>query len=81
MGYKSSFHEINHFIGSHVYDDMVNDFEDWVAGAREKLESITDIDEVWRCQGRIQAMKDVLMWAENFRDIITEDMEEANDGR
>jgi len=79
--YKSSLSEMDHFISGHVYEDMVSDFEDWMAGAREKLESITDIDELWRCQGRIQAMKDVLLWAENFRDILEENIKEANDGR
>ena len=81
MDYKSSIQEIDHFIGSHVFEDMTSDFDDWIIGAREKLESITDIDEVWRCQGRIQAMRDVLLWAENFRDILEENLREANDGR
>jgi hypothetical protein len=78
--YKSSVNEIDRFIGSHVYEDMILDFEDWILGAREKIEAVTDVDEMWRCQGRIQAMKDVLMWAENFRDILDENLKEAENG-
>ena len=75
--YKSSLSEIDRFIGSHVYDDMALDFEDWLKGAREKLETETDINEIWRLQGSIRAIRDVLLWAENFRDIIEE---QTNDG-
>ena len=42
-------------------------FEDWMAGAREKLEDEKNIDEVRRCQGTIRALRDVMLWAENFR--------------
>jgi hypothetical protein len=67
VDYKSSISEIDHFIGSHVYEDMVMTFEDWMAGAREKLEDEKNIDEVRRCQGTIRALRDVMLWAENFR--------------
>jgi len=77
MEYKSSLTELDRFIGSHVYEDMTSDFEDWLRGAQEKMESEMSIDEVWRCQGRIQVMRDVLLWAENFRDLLEE---QANDG-
>ena len=76
MDYKSSLNEIDRFIGSHVYEDMVSDFEHWLQGACEKLESETDINEVWRLQGTIRAMRDVMLWAENFRDLLEE---QAND--
>jgi hypothetical protein len=68
VDYKSSLTEMDHFISSHVYEDMMATFEDWLAGARDKLDEEKDIDEVRRCQGTIRAMRDVLLWAENFRD-------------
>ena len=73
--YKSSVIEIDHFIGTHVYEDMMATFEDWLSGAREKLDDEKDIDEVRRLQGSIRAMRDVMLWPENFRD----DLEEQQD--
>jgi hypothetical protein len=67
VDYKSSLNEMDHFIGGNVYEDMMATFEDWLTGAVEKLEVEKDIDEVRRCQGTIRAMRDVLLWAENFR--------------
>jgi hypothetical protein len=81
VGYKSSVNEIDHFIGSHVFEDMTATFEDWMAGVREKLEDEKDIDEVRRCQGRIQVLRDVLLWAENFRGALEENLKEASNGR
>ena len=72
MDYKSSLNEYDRFLSSHIYEDMMADFEDWLDGARDKMENSTDIAEVWRCQGRIQAMRDVLVWFENFRGILEE---------
>jgi len=67
---------MDRFIGSHVYDDMRKVFEDWLEGARDKMEHDTNIEELCRCQGRIQVMRDVLQWADNFRDLLEE---QAND--
>jgi len=72
VDYKSSLNEMDRFIGSHVYDDMVKDFEDWLEGAREKLEISDDPKDFYRQQGAVQVMKDVLQWAENFRDLLEE---------
>lgn len=72
MEYKSSLIELDRFLGGHVYEDMSSDFEDWLEGARDKVEHETDVNEIYRCQGRIQVMRDVLQWAENFRDILEE---------
>ncbi len=76
MDYKSSLNEMTRFVGSHVYDDMTADFENWLEGARDKMENTNEVNEVYRCQGRIQVMRSVLQWAENFRDILEE---QAND--
>ena len=78
MDYKSSLNEMDRFIGSHVYDDMTKDFEDWLEGAREKLEISDDPKDFYRQQGAVQVMKDVLQWAENFRDLLEE---QTNDNR
>ena len=72
MEYKSSVNEMDRFIGSHVCEDMLATFEDWLAGAREKMEASESVEEIWRCQGRIQVMKDILLWPENFRDNLEE---------
>jgi hypothetical protein len=72
VDYKSSLNEYDRFLGSHIYEDIMKDFEDWLDGARDKMENGTDISEVWRCQGRIQVMRDVLVWFENFRGILEE---------
>jgi len=76
VDYKSSLNEMDRFISSHVYDDMTKDFEDWLSGAREKLEVSDDPKDFYRQQGAVQVMKDVLQWAENFRDLLEE---QAND--
>ena len=73
MEYKSSLHEVDFFLGCHVWDDMQADFELWLEGARDNMEGADSWDEVCRCQGRIQAMRDVLKWAENLRDILEEE--------
>jgi len=70
--YKSSVNEMDRFIGSHVCEDMLATFEDWLVGAREKMEASNSVEEIWRCQGRIQVMKDILLWPENFRDNLEE---------
>jgi len=36
------------------------------------MENTDDVNEVYRCQGRIQVMRSVLQWAENFRDTLEE---------
>ena len=72
MDYKSSVSEMDRFIGSHIYADMLVDFEDWLEGARDKMENTNEVNEVYRCQGRIQVMRSVLQWAENFRDLLEE---------
>ena len=74
MEYKSSLHEVDYFLGSHVYDDMRTDFDHWLEGAREKIESLRDFDEICRQQGRIDVLRDVISWAEDFRNIIEENM-------
>jgi hypothetical protein len=68
--YKSSLTEMDHFLGSHVYEDMMATFEDWFDGAMGKMENADDVNEVYRCQGRIQVMRTVLQWAENYRSIL-----------
>jgi len=70
--FKSSLNEIDRFIGSHIYDDMIAVFEDWLAGAQEKLEVEQEFNEVLRLQGSIRAMRDVLDWPVNFRDDLEE---------
>ena len=70
VDYKSSLNEMDRFIASHVYDDMISDFSDWLEGAIDKMTNESDVHEVYRCQGRIQVMRDVLQWAENFRGIL-----------
>jgi len=74
--YKSSVNEMERFLGSHVFDDMIAVFEDWLEGAREKMEASDNVEEIWRCQGRIQVMKDVLLWPENFRDSLEEQQDD-----
>ena len=76
MGYRSSVNEMDHFIGSHVYDDIMEVFEDWLDGALDKMEHVDDANEIYRCQGSIQVMRDVLQWAENFRDLLEEEKDD-----
>jgi len=67
---------MDRFLGSHVYEDMSSDFADWLEGAMDKMTNESDVHEIYRCQCRIQVMRDVLQWAENFRSILEE---ETND--
>ena len=76
MDYKSSVLEMDRFISSHVFDDMMQDFENWFEGARDKMENTDEVNEVYRCQGRIQVMRSVLQWAENFRDLLEEQQDD-----
>lgn len=75
MEYKSSLSEVDFFIDSTVYEDMRGDFEDWLEGAKEQLEKAEDIKQVYRRQGRIDVLRDVLNWAENLRDVLEEELD------
>jgi hypothetical protein len=74
--YKSSVHEMNFFLGGHVWDDMQNDFEQWLEGVRDQMEQSDSERDLWRCQGRAEAMRFVLQWADNILDILKEETEE-----
>ena len=77
MDYKSSLHEVDFFLGGHVWDDMQRDFDLWLESVRDDLESSPTWEEACRGQGRAEAMRFVLKWAENLRDILEE---QRNDG-
>jgi len=70
--YKSSFVEYDRFLGSHVYDDMQADFEDWLSAAQQGLENATTTTDVFRYQGRVGVMRDILNWFDNFRSVLEE---------
>jgi hypothetical protein len=72
VDYRSSLHEIDFFLGSHVWDDMRDDFEYWLEGVRDDLENCNSIEEIYRCQGRAEAVRRMLKWPENLRDILEE---------
>ena len=71
--FKSSLHELDFFLGSHVWDDMQNDFEQWLEGVRDQMEASDSERDLWRCQGRAEAMRYVLQWADNLRNILEEE--------
>ena len=72
MEFKSTLNDVERFTESPTYDDMLATFEDWLVGAREVMEAATGLDEIWRCQGRIQVLKDIMLWAENFKGALEE---------
>ena len=76
MDYKSSLHEVDFFLGSHVWDDMQNDFLLWLESVRDDIESASTWESVCRYQGRAEAMRFVLKWAENLREILEEQRDE-----
>jgi hypothetical protein len=73
VDYKSSIHEVDFFLGSHIWDDMQADFELWLDSVRNDMELCDSVDEFRRCQGRAEAMRFVLKWAENLREILEEE--------
>jgi hypothetical protein len=75
MDYKSSLYEADFFLGSHVWEDMRQDFEQWLESVRDGMETASSVEELWRGQGRAEAMRFVLKWAENFRDILEENQD------
>ena len=72
MDYRSSLHEVDFFLGGHVWQDMQRDFDLWLESVRDDMETADSVDELRRCQGRAEAMRFVLKWAENLRDILEE---------
>ena len=70
MEYKSSLIEYDRFLGSHVYDDMLASFGDWLDAALEGLEKADEPRDVFRYQGRVEVMRDVTNWFENFRSTL-----------
>ena len=72
MDYRSSLHEVDFFLGGHVWQDMQRDFDLWLESVRDDMETADSVDELRRCQGRAEAMRFVLKWAENLRNILEE---------
>jgi len=72
VDYKSSLNEYDRFLGSHIYEDMKLDFDDWCDAAIQGLENAETTTDVFRYQGRVSVMRDVLNWFENFRSILEE---------
>jgi len=72
VDYRSSLHEVDFFLGGHVWQDMQRDFDLWLESVRDDMETADSVDELRRCQGRAEAMRFVLKWAENLRDILEE---------
>jgi len=70
--YKSSLPEYDRFLGSHVYEDIMTDFEDWLGAAMQGLENAETSRDVFRYQGRVGVMRDVINWFENFRAVLEE---------
>jgi len=68
--YKSSLIEYDRFLAGHIYDDMLLDFEDWLSAALQGLENANEPTEVFRYQGRVSVMRDILNWFENFRSVL-----------
>jgi hypothetical protein len=56
-----------------LWDDMQRDFDQWLEGVRDELEVSKDVEALYRCQGRAEAMRFVLKWVENLRDILEEE--------
>ena len=73
MDYKSSLNEVDRFLASNVYDDMVADFEEWFEAARLGMENADTLVNVYRYQGRVGVMRDILNWFDNFRSILEEE--------
>ena len=73
MDYKSSLNEMDRFLASNVYDDMSNDFDEWLEAARLGLEKAETLSDVYRYQGRVEVIRDILNWFDNFRSILEEE--------
>ena len=72
MEFKSSINEFDRFLGSHVYEDIMTSFEDWLGAALQGLEKADEPRDVFRYQGRVEVMRDVISWFENFRSTLEE---------
>ena len=72
MEFKSSLNEFDRFLGSHVYEDVMSSFEDWLVAALQGLEKADEPRDVFRYQGRVEVMRDVISWFENFRSTLEE---------
>jgi len=70
--FKSSLNEFDRFLGSHVYEDVMSSFEDWLVAALQGLEKADEPRDVFRYQGRVEVMRDVISWFENFRSTLEE---------
>lgn len=72
---RSSLHEIDHFIGSHVWEDALDELERLLEACRDDLEGAANWEEVCRAQGRCDAIRRMIKWPEVTRDRIEEEME------
>ena len=70
MDYKSSVNELDFFVGSHVWDDMKGDIEDWLEAVRDELEDSPSWEETCRSQGRADVIRKILAWPEITRDYL-----------
>lgn len=77
--YRSSAGDIKEFIESPIWADLKNDFECWLEAARNGLEDIEASEkELYRNQGRAEAVRRVLLHPEVLMDSLLEDQRDES---
>jgi len=56
-----------------MWQDIEEELDGWIEGAQEQLESCNDTTEMFRFQGRIQAVRDMLILPNNMLETIIEE--------
>lgn len=72
--YRSSAGDVQEFIEGPVWADLKNDYECWLDAARNGLEDIESSEkELYRNQGRAEAIRRVLLHPEIMKDTLLEE--------
>ena len=77
---RSSANHLKDFLESVMWQDIEEELDGWIEGAQEQLESCNDTTEMFRFQGRIQAVRDMLILPSNMLDTMIEEIEENKKG-
>lgn len=67
------------FLEGVVWQDMQDELVAWIDGAQEQLNVCSDDKEIYRFQGRLQAMKEVLGMPSGLLNILEEEQGEPEE--
>jgi len=73
--YRSSAGQFRDFIEGTIWGDILQEMDDMREGVRDALETVTDVEEFYRFQGRAEVLRDLRLLPEQILEALEDEHE------